>query len=109
MQGIKSNTTPFELWSEGGFDFWTHLRRSPRHAATFDGAMRACNHTGGKMVVQQYNWGQYDLVVDVGGGSGHFVMELLRNYPRLKGVVVDQKEQIARGKEVRGGGREGGF
>jgi len=98
-EGIKSNTTPFELWSEGGVDFWTHLRRSPRHAATFDGAMRACNHTGGKMVVQQYNWGQYDLVVDVGGGSGHFVMELLRNYPRLKGVVVDQKEQIARGKE----------
>jgi len=26
-------------------------------------------------------------------------MELLRQYPRLKGVVLDQQEQIARGKE----------
>ena len=52
------------------------------------------------MVVKQYNWGQYDLVVDVGVGSGHFVMELLKDYPRLKGVVVDQSKQIARGKEV---------
>ena len=60
------------------------------------------------MVVKQYNWGQYDMVVDVGGGSGHFVMELLRNYPRLKGVVVDQSEQIARGKEVRKGKQGGG-
>ena len=36
-----------------------------------------------------------------------FRVELLRNYPRLKGVMVDQKEQFARGKEVQGGGGAG--
>lgn len=55
LQGILTNNIPFQLWS-GGPDFWQHLLASPRHAATFDGAMRACNHTGAKMAVEQYPW-----------------------------------------------------
>jgi hypothetical protein len=54
-QSISTNQIPMKLWT-GGLDFWEHLRASPRHAATFDGAMRATNHIGAKMAVEQYPW-----------------------------------------------------
>jgi hypothetical protein len=57
LQGITTSTTPFSLWPKAqGPDFWQHIKASPRHAATFDGAMRACNHTGARMAVEQYPW-----------------------------------------------------
>jgi hypothetical protein len=34
------------------------MRDDPAYGATFDGAMRATNHTGAKMAVEQYNWGR---------------------------------------------------
>jgi translation initiation factor IF-2 len=45
--------------------------------------------------------GQYGCVVDVAGGNGSFLAALLEAHPRLRGVVVDQREQ-ARGARARG-------
>jgi hypothetical protein len=57
LQGISTSTNPFVLWPKAqGPDFWAHLKASPRQAATFDGGMRACNHTGASMAVEQYPW-----------------------------------------------------
>jgi hypothetical protein len=53
------------------------------------------------MAVEQYPWHRYDVIVDVGGGNGQFMMELLTKDARLRGVLVDQDEQVHRGKEVR--------
>lgn len=61
LQGMARGAVPFELWS-GGRCFWDHLAASPRHATTFDGAMRACNHTGAKMAVEQYPWNRWGWV-----------------------------------------------
>jgi hypothetical protein len=56
-QGVKRGTAPFKLWPGAhGPNFWEHIKASPRHEATFDGAMRACNHTGALMAVEQYAW-----------------------------------------------------
>lgn len=57
LQGILNDTTPFSMWPKAqGPDFWEHIKASSRHATTFDGAMRACNHTGARMAVEQYPW-----------------------------------------------------
>lgn len=43
---------------------------------------------------------RYDVVVDIGGGNGQFLAELLAKHTGLQGVLVDQQGQVTRGKQV---------
>ncbi|KAI8475753.1 MAG: O-methyltransferase-domain-containing protein [Monoraphidium minutum] len=98
--GVLTGRVPFDLSAgAGGGDFWERLRRSPRHAATFDGAMRQKEHLGGAAAVKAGKWGRFDHVVDVAGGNGQLLARLLAAHPRLRGTLFDQPQQVARGKE----------
>lgn len=99
LQGIKTGKVPFELWS-GGQTFWQHLEANPRHATTFDAAMHEVNQFGGAAVALNYPWSNFDCVVDVAGGVGGFLADILRNNPRLNGVLFDQPAPIGRAKMV---------
>jgi ubiquinone/menaquinone biosynthesis C-methylase UbiE len=59
-------------------------------------------HTGGTSLVVGYPWDRFDTIIDVAGGVGTFTADLLASHPKLKAVVLDQQQQIARGKKVRG-------
>ncbi len=39
-------------------------------------------------------------MVDIGGGNGQFLAELLAKHPQLRGVLVDQQGQVERGQKV---------
>lgn len=54
-----------------------------------------------------YHLPRYDVVVDVGGGNGQFLAELLGRYPHLQGVLFDQQAQVDRGKQVSASGEPG--
>jgi len=63
--------------------------------------MLAVNHYGGSAVVNTYSWGQFDCVVDVAGGVGGFMADLMTKVPQLKhGVVFDLAQNIQRAKKV---------
>ncbi|GBF91577.1 hypothetical protein Rsub_04317 [Raphidocelis subcapitata] len=93
-EGIRRGAVPFELSpaSKGGAGFWAALAADERRAAAFDGAMRAVDHFAGAPVT-------FDRVVDIAGGTGHFLARLLRRCPRLRGTLFDQPAQIARARE----------
>lgn len=43
---------------------------------------------------------RYDVVVDIAGGNGQLLAQLLSKHSSLQGVLVDQQEQVERGKKV---------
>jgi hypothetical protein len=102
LQGIRTGKVPFELWS-GGQTFWQHLEANPRHAATFDAAMHEVNQFGGTAVAINYPWSRFDCVVDVAGGVGGFLADILRSNAKLQGVLFDQPAQIGRAEAVSNG------
>lgn len=100
VQGIRTGTIPYELHT-GGKGFWEYCAADPTRAARFDHAMVAVNHFGGSAVVHTYPWGHHDCVIDVAGGVGGFMVDVLRKVPGLKkGVVFDLASNIERAKEV---------
>lgn len=104
-QGIRSGVTPYKLHS-GGEGFWDTLKSNPQAAARFDQAMVQDNHFGGSAVVNTVAWGQYSRVIDVAGGVGGFMAELMHRVPGLKqGVVFDLPGNIDRAKKVGAGMR----
>lgn len=99
IQAMKTGTIPFELWS-GGKDFWQHILSSPRHAKTFDHAMVQINQLGGPAVAAQYAFDKFELIVDVAGGVGGFLCDVLKRHKGPKGIVFDQPAQIERAQKV---------
>jgi len=74
-----------------GTDFWSWLAAHPEERAAFDCAMV----TGKDESVQrlmEVGWHDGDVVVDVGGGNGALLVELLRRRPGLRGIVFDLPE-----------------
>jgi hypothetical protein len=70
-----------------GSEYFNWLGDHPDEAATFNRAMAA----GSALRVQaaaELPWSD-EVVVDVGGGTGKLVAELLARHPRLRGIVFD--------------------
>ncbi|MGH3005769.1 MAG: methyltransferase [Gaiellaceae bacterium] len=74
-----------------GTDFWSWLADNPSERAAFDRAMAQ----GGDRRIERLaalDWRGDETVVDVGGGNGSLLVELLRRQAGLRGVVFDLPE-----------------
>ncbi|MFD9948314.1 methyltransferase [Nonomuraea sp. NPDC059023] len=80
-----------------GADFWSYLAANPRMSETFDammadGADYLADAAGG------YDWSGVRHVVDVGGGAGTLLAEVLGAFPDLRGTLVDLPGTVERGR-----------
>ena len=76
-----------------GTDFWSWLAENPDERAAFDTAMEQ----GKERRVERLaalEWRGDETVVDVGGGNGSLLVELLRRHPGLRGIVFDLPETV---------------
>lgn len=62
------------------------------------GPARLRAHTGSPLPPLPIS--RFDRVIDVAGGNGQLLARLLARCPALAGTLVDQPEQIERGKKV---------
>jgi hypothetical protein len=84
-----------------GMPFWDDLAANPHIGAEFDALMGPAGHgtpdpefqlTGG--------WGSVKTIVDVGGGTGAMLAEILRLHPRIHGTLVDLPRTVGRSGEL---------
>lgn len=78
-----------------GRDFWADLDAEPSYRATFDNLMMAQQRVTAPEVAALYPWDEVRHVIDVGGGSGGLLTEILGRYPDLRGTMVDRPAAIA--------------
>lgn len=74
-----------------GAPFYEHLARNPAAGAVFDQAMSGGGWIEYRMrpVVDAYDFGRFRSIVDVGGGNGSLMVEVLKTYPQPTGTVFD--------------------
>lgn len=77
-----------------GVDWWTWLGRNPELGATFNRAMQAGAQERIDLITG-LPWQEGETVVDVGGGNGTLVIELLERHSELSGIVFDLPEVAA--------------
>ena len=76
-----------------GTDFWSWLAENPDERAAFDAAMEQGKERRlGRL--ESLEWRDDETVIDVGGGNGSFLRELLHVRPGLHGVVLDLPETV---------------
>jgi hypothetical protein len=74
-----------------GTDFWSWLAANPDERAAFDRAM-VQGWEGRLERLGRLDWRGDETVVDVGGGNGSLLVELLRDHPAMRGIVFDLPE-----------------
>lgn len=73
-----------------GRSLWDDLAADDELAASFDALMAAKSTRDARAVVSGYAWGTLGHVVDVGGGNGSLLAELLTAHPGLRGTLVER-------------------
>ena len=80
-----------------GRPFWEDLEAHPKIAASFDELMGPVGHcTPDPEVLVSGGWESVRTVVDVGGGTGSLLAEILRARPEVRGTLVDLPRTVAR-------------
>jgi orsellinic acid C2-O-methyltransferase len=72
----------------------------PRDQADFDEAMAAGSIERARAVLATCSFDGLETIVDVGGGTGRFLAELLAAVPHIRGVLADRAEVVAGAGEV---------
>jgi hypothetical protein len=78
-----------------GMPFFEYLASDEREAALFHGGMASHGQFAGRLDVDSYDFPPTGTVVDVGGGQGVFLLDVLRRRPGLRGVLFDQEYVLA--------------
>jgi len=86
----------------GGLDFWQDLEANPEVRESFDALMGVAGHgrPDPDFLVDPASWQHVRTVVDVGGGSGALLAEVLAARPAVRGVLVDLPSTVARSGPV---------
>jgi len=90
----KFNTTPFE-----------HLAAHTEENDIFNKAMTETAELSGSIMADSYPFGKYKTIVDLGGGQGLLLAQILEKHPDSAGILFDQphvansaKEHLAKNK-----------
>jgi O-methyltransferase domain/IclR helix-turn-helix domain len=76
-----------------GTDFWSWLAEHPDERALFDTSMEQGKEQRAERF-DRVEWGDGEMVVDVGGGNGSLLTALLDRQPGLSGIVFDLPETV---------------
>ena len=85
-----------------GRGFWEDLESHPQVAASFDALMGPAGHglPDPQVLPDPAEWESIQTVVDVGGGTGTLLAEVLKFRPGLRGTLLDLPRTVARSNEV---------
>ena len=65
-------------------------------ARPFDGAMTSSSRKDAREIADTVDLSRHELIVDVGGGQGLLLTEILRVHPGTRGILFDQPHVIER-------------
>jgi O-methyltransferase domain len=78
-----------------GLEYFDLMRERPETGELFDAAMAAASRFTAPFVCAGYEFGTFQRICDVGGGTGTLLASILTAFPRLHGVVFDLPAVVA--------------
>lgn len=91
-QAVRTGEPAFEL--AFGEPFFEHLAADPELNLIFDSSMARFSNAENPLVAAAYPFDRHERVVDVGGGQGGLLAEILKRHSRIHGVLFDQPQVV---------------
>lgn len=77
-----------------GTDFHSFVAQDPEKTRIYNEAMTSLTSSLIPKVLASYDFSHYSKIVDIGGGQGILISEILKNNPNLKGILFDQPHVV---------------
>jgi hypothetical protein len=84
-----------KVLGNGAFEY---LRADPEAERVFDEAMTAISELSAAAIAATYDFGRWETVTDVGGGTGALLAAILRAHPRVQGTLADAPSVVERAR-----------
>lgn len=94
---LRKRRAAFEL--HHGAPLFEHLEQSPSDATLYHEAIDAFTRVEAKAIASTLDLSDVEHFVDVGGGRGTLLVELLERYPRARGTLLDLESAARSAKE----------
>jgi hypothetical protein len=95
-ESIRDGGLPFA--KANGVDLFSYMDQNKNFDLLFSQAMDAVENLTGNLFLEDFNWGNFDRIIDVGGSKGSKSIAILKSYPNLKAVVFDRPQIIEAAK-----------
>ncbi len=74
---------------------FAYLQQNPEEGRIFNEMMQHFPDRRHDAIAASYDFSQHKLIVDVGGGNGAALREILKRFPASRGIVFDRADVIA--------------
>ena len=98
LYSVKTGESAFSKIN--GIDFFDFCTRDSEVNSIFCDAMVEGTKTKIKKLVSAYDFSGIDKIADIGGGRGSLIVEILRCYPKIQGILFDTPEVVASARET---------
>ncbi|WP_280511440.1 methyltransferase, partial [Nocardia farcinica] len=102
-EAVRTGRPTFETLY--GTDFFSFLATRPELSERFNATMRQVSLPIAHLVPVSYDFTRHRTVVDVGGGDGTLIAQILRGARSVRGVVFDSPTGVAEAATDAGGRR----
>jgi len=92
-QGVVSGQVPFTL--AHGEELFSYMDKHAAFDSLFADAMDRVEALTGDSFAEDFDWGRFRRVIDVGGSKGSRSLAILKRNARLRALVVDRPQVIA--------------
>nr|WP_306765078.1 methyltransferase [Solirubrobacter soli] len=99
LDAVREGGVAFERVN--GTSFFAHLDGAPADDAAFAASMAGRAETEASAVVDAYDFGAFETLIDVGGGRGILLRAILDRWP-LRATLVDRADTVATARESLG-------
>lgn len=86
-----------------GLDMYEYLNRNQQEGQIFNNAMASLTSSVTPLISNMYDFSQFNTIIDIGGGQGILLSSILKDNPKLYGVLFDLPYAIQSAKEHYGG------
>jgi hypothetical protein len=97
MHSVKTGGIAFDNFY--GADVWAYFKDNPEEAAIFNNSMTGMTAAVNETLRSVYDFSQFNTIVDVGGGHGGLLTEILGSSPNTRGILFDAPEVVSGAKE----------
>ena len=93
---IRDGGVPFA--KVHGVELFDYMDEHQNFDLLFSAAMDSVENLTGNLFLDDFDWGQFERIIDVGGSKGSKTISILESYPNLKAVVFDRPQIIEAAK-----------
>jgi len=91
-ESIQDGGIPFEKTNK--LDLFEYMNQNKEYDLLFSQAMSSVENVAGTQFLKDFNWGDFNRVIDMGGSKGAKTLAILKANPKLTAVVFDRPQVI---------------